>query len=192
MKDTKTKQLILGSLFIAMGAILPVVFHTAGLGRVFLPMHIPVLLAGIVLGWKIGGIVGFLTPYVSSIMTSMPPLFPTAFVMSFELASYAITIAIVYRLISRKTTSTTIPVYIALFVAMILGRFIYGAINAAVLGFMQEQYGFTVFLTSMFVESLPGILLQILLVPPIIFIVEERIGSSFHNVEKRCNHIFFY
>ena len=43
----RTRQLILGAVLIAFGLIVPSIFHYFSLGgRVFLPMHIPVLLAG--------------------------------------------------------------------------------------------------------------------------------------------------
>ena len=49
-------------LLVAAGIILPMMFHAVGMGKVFLPMHIPVLLAGFMVGPIIGGLVGFLTP----------------------------------------------------------------------------------------------------------------------------------
>lgn len=44
MKNSATKELVLSALFIALGVVLPMVFHAIGAGPVFLPMHIPVLL----------------------------------------------------------------------------------------------------------------------------------------------------
>lgn len=179
MKQNDTNKIVLGSLLIAMGAVLPIVFHTAGLGRVFLPMHLPVMLAGVLLGKKYGALVGFVTPYVSSFMTGMPPLFPTGFVMSFELATYAFVIGFLFEVFTKKTKITpTLSVYIALILSMLFGRLVYGVINAIVLGFTGDSYTFSMFLTTMFVEAVPGILLQLLLVPPIIFLVQDKIQTK--------------
>lgn len=176
MKQTDTKRIVLGSLLIAMGAVLPIVFHTAGLGRVFLPMHLPVMLAGVLLGKKYGALVGFLTPYISSLMTGMPSLFPVGFVMSFELATYAFVIGLMFEIFAKATKITpTFAVYIALFISMVFGRAVYGVINAIVLSFTSDAYSFKVFLTTMFVEAVPGILLQFLLVPPILFLVQQKV-----------------
>ena len=53
MKHTQIKQMILGALFVAIGLVLP--FFTGqipAVGRMLLPMHIPVLLCGLICGWK--------------------------------------------------------------------------------------------------------------------------------------------
>lgn len=46
----KTKNLVMSALFVALGILIPMIFHSMGLGKAFLPMHIPVLLAGFILG----------------------------------------------------------------------------------------------------------------------------------------------
>ena len=54
----KSKKIVLSGLFIALGVVVPMIFHTVNLaGPIFLPMHIPVLLAGFLLGPVYGGIV---------------------------------------------------------------------------------------------------------------------------------------
>ena len=48
---SKTKQIVLTGLFIALGLVLPMAFHSIpNAGNIFLPMHIPVLLCGLVCG----------------------------------------------------------------------------------------------------------------------------------------------
>ena len=72
-----TRQLTVSGFFIALGLILPMLFHLAGgMGVVFLPMHLPVLLAGFFLGPRFGLLVGIITPLLSSLLTGMPPLLP--------------------------------------------------------------------------------------------------------------------
>lgn len=50
MKKPTTRDLILAALFVALGLLLPVMFHAIGAGPVMLPMHIPVLLCGFICG----------------------------------------------------------------------------------------------------------------------------------------------
>ena len=81
--------LVLTALFIAAGILLPIFFHGLGLGgAVFLPMHIPVLLGGMLLGWRQGFVIGLVTPLLSCLLTGMPPLLPALPLMTSELAAY--------------------------------------------------------------------------------------------------------
>ena len=76
MRDGNIRNIILGGLFVALGIVIPIAFHAIGAGPVFLPMHIPVLLAGFTIGPTIGCLVGAVTPILSSLLTGMPPLMP--------------------------------------------------------------------------------------------------------------------
>ena len=59
--NEKTKDLVWAALFLAIGIVIPYVFHVTSLpGQIFLPMHIPVLLCGVILGKKYGLILGIL------------------------------------------------------------------------------------------------------------------------------------
>ncbi|MDD2491798.1 MAG: hypothetical protein PHV12_06350, partial [Bacteroidales bacterium] len=59
MEKSSTLKLVLAGLFIAIGLALPVAFHAMSLsGSIFLPMHIPVLLCGLICGWKYGLVTG--------------------------------------------------------------------------------------------------------------------------------------
>ena len=77
MNKFSTKNIALSGLFIALGIVLPFLTgQIPNIGRMLLPMHIPVLLCGFVCGWPFGLIVGFVTPLLRSVMFGMPPLFP--------------------------------------------------------------------------------------------------------------------
>jgi uncharacterized membrane protein len=85
------KPIAIQVLLIAVAAfILPAAAHAAGLPvRAFLPMHWPVLLAGLVYGWRSGLIVGISAPLVSYLFSGMPPvhILPA---MMIELSAYGI------------------------------------------------------------------------------------------------------
>ena len=126
MNKFSTKNIALSGLFIALGIVLPFLTgQIPNIGRMLLPMHIPVLLCGFVCGWPFGLIVGFVTPLLRSVMFGMPPLFPTAVAMSFELAAYGLTAGLFYKYSKKNTLST----YITLLLSMICGRIVWGIVS---------------------------------------------------------------
>ena len=81
----RTQNLVLAALFVALGLLVPIIFHAVGLGAIFLPMFLPMALAAFLLQWKYAIAVGAITPIISSLMTGMPPLSPPiAQMMVFE------------------------------------------------------------------------------------------------------------
>jgi len=72
-------------MFIAIGLVLP--FFTGQIpqiGRMLLPMHIPVFLCGLICGWKYGLMVGFILPLLRYAVFGMPVIFPNGIAMAFE------------------------------------------------------------------------------------------------------------
>lgn len=73
----KTKKLTFSALFIAFGLVLPQFFHLfGGTGPIFLPMHIPVLLAGFFLGAPAGAVVGVITPMLAQCLQNTSATYP--------------------------------------------------------------------------------------------------------------------
>ena len=82
----RARELALAALFCALGITVPMLFHVVGLGRTFLPMHLPVLIGAILLRPPLAMLVGALTPWASMLLTGMPPL-PIAIIMCMELTA---------------------------------------------------------------------------------------------------------
>ncbi|NLA07855.1 MAG: ECF transporter S component [Firmicutes bacterium] len=164
---------MLGGLFVALGIVVPIAFHSIGAGPVFLPMHIPVLLAGFITGPAIGGLVGAVTPILSSLLTGMPPLMPPkAQMMVAELAVYGLLSGFAYR--TKK-----LHVVLSLVIAMFGGRIVYGILAAYVLplfGFNPVPVFYPI--TAGLVTSLPGIVIQLLLIPPIVWLLEKQLNAE--------------
>ena len=93
------------------------------IGSMLLPMHIPVLLCGLVCGWQYGAVVGFVAPLLRSVLFGMPPMYPVAIAMAFELLTYGLVIGLVYRRLAKKGLA---GVYAALLTAMAAGRLVWG------------------------------------------------------------------
>ena len=92
MQQTKVRReirnLVLAAMFVALGLVLPFLTgQVPQIGNMLLPMHLPVLLCGLICGWQYGGVVGFILPPLRYVMFGMPPIFPTGVAMAFELAA---------------------------------------------------------------------------------------------------------
>ena len=107
----QVKQMVLTALFIAIGVVLPQAFHAIpNAGSVMLPMHIPVLLAGLVCGPVFGLACGVLTPTLSSLITGMPPM---AYLPSMlcELAIYGLVSGLVTKVVKTGTLLENVSIY---------------------------------------------------------------------------------
>ncbi len=96
-----------------------------------LPMHIPVLLCGLICGWQWGLGVGFVLPVLRSALFSMPVMYPTATAMAFELAAYGAVIGYLY---ARSKWRCVKALYKCLIPAMIAGRIVWGAVMVVLMG----------------------------------------------------------
>lgn len=168
MKNKPVKNLILSGIFIALGVILPIVFHAIpNGGSVFLPMHIPVMVAAFFLPPVYACAVGLITPLLSSFLTGMPPMapVPVAIVMAFELFTYALVISLLRKVVDKYKKNPLSP-FIALIPAMILGRVVAGLVMfvlVTVFGINGPKP--VAYIWGAIVTGLPGIIIQLVLIP---------------------------
>ena len=161
---TSTKKLVITALCMALCVVLPYAFHMIpDGGSIFSPMHIPVLLCGLICGWKYGLACGILGPFLSSVITQMPPMgyLPPMLV---ELAVYGFASGVGFYPCRAKRYMPY--VYFRLLCAMLLGRVAAGACKA--LFFMRGSFSVQMWIMSYFVTAWPGILLQLILIPVIL------------------------
>lgn len=165
--NSKTRNLILSAMFLALAFVLPFVTgQIPQIGAMLLPMHIPVLLCGFFCGAPWGIAVGFIAPLFRSAIFGMPPMFPTALCMAFELATYGFVAGLMYKKLPRSKGS----VYTALICAMILGRIIWGAAMFLCLG---GSFGFAAFMAGAVTGAVPGIILQLVLIPILVITLQK-------------------
>lgn len=165
----KTKALILTGHCVALGIVLPMLFHGIQYGgQIFSPMHIPVLLAGLIAGPIFGTLAGLITPILSSVLTGMPPaaLVPA---MTVELALFGLCAGLLLQYLPIRKDEPR--VYAALIGAMLVGRIAAGIVQALIFNF--GTYSLQIWLTGYFVTSLPGIVLHIALIPPVYFTLKK-------------------
>ena len=165
------EKLMLSALFLAIAYLLP--FLTGQIpevGSMLSPMHFPALLCGFLCGPLWGLTVGGLSPLLRSLTLGMPVLFPKAVAMAAELAAYGAVAGLLHRLLPKKTGF----VYISLVLAMLVGRAVYGVAMAVCLGLGGGVYTLSAFLSSAFLGAIPGIVLQLVLIPPLVMLLEGR------------------
>lgn len=169
--NKKMQKLALSAMFLALSYVLP--FFTGqipDIGNMLCPMHLPVLLCGFICGGPWGMLVGFIAPLLRSLTLGMPMLFPKAVAMAFELATYGFMAGFLYKLLPKKK----IFIYVSLISSMIAGRLVWGLVQFICLGFNTEKFGLAFFWTEAFVLALPGIILQMIMIPLVIILIESR------------------
>ena len=139
-------KITLSAIFLALAFVLPFLTgQIPEIGSMLCPMHIPVILCGFICGWKYGLIVGLVAPILRSLSLGMPPLFP------------------------KK-----IPfIYVALIISMLCGRIIWGIAMFCCMGLNLEKFGLTSFWLGGFVNAIPGIIVQIVIIPIIIMVYSK-------------------
>ena len=175
MKKTTLYRTVLSASLMALGFVLP--FFTGNIpeiGNMLLPMHLPVLLCGLACGPIYGGVIGFALPLLRSLFLSRPVLYPNAIAMAFELAAYGLFIGIFYFLLVKKAKLPTYPsALISLLIAMIAGRAVWGVAQVLLLLGSQKSFTFAIFLANGFLNAIPGIVLQIILIPALMLILTK-------------------
>ena len=159
--NDKTRKLVLTALLIAIGVVLPQAFHAIpNAGSIFLPMHIPVLIAGFAVGPLYGAFCGILTPILSHLIFGMPPAMMLG-QMICELAMYGFMTGLLNGLI--KIENPLVKNYVVLILGMLAGRLTYGILNALI--FKAGSYSMQAWLSAAFITALPGIAIQLILIP---------------------------
>lgn len=164
MKMSNVKKSILTAVCIALCVVLPQAFHAIpNAGAVYLPMHIPVLLCGLICGAPYGLLCGLAGPALSHLFTGMPPvgMLPSMLV---ECAVYGLAAGLMMKI---KTKSLYADLYLSLIVAMLAGRVLSGIAKALI--FSAGEYSMALWVTGSFVTSLPGIIIQLALIPTVVF-----------------------
>ena len=168
-QNSKVKKIILSAMFLAIAMILPLFTgQIPKIGEMMLPMHFPVLLCGFFCGPLYGGITGLIAPLLRFVIFGMPPIYPKGIWMACELATYGLMSGLLYKILPKKK----VCIYISLIGAMIAGRIVWGIVKSALLG--AGEFGMAAFITGGFIEAIPGIIIQIVLIPIIVMTLKKR------------------
>lgn len=143
------------------------------IGSKLCPMHIPVLLCGFICGPTWGALVGFAAPLVRSLTLGMPLLFPSAVCMAFELMAYGLTAGLSHKMLPRKKPY----IYLSLMTAMVIGRLVWGAAMFICLVGTGGAFTAAAFLAGAFTNAIPGIIVQIILIPLTVMLIDNKINE---------------
>ena len=163
-------KMILAAFFLALAYVMPFLTgQIPEIGSMLCPLHIPVLLCGFICGPAWGLAVGFVAPLLRSLTLGMPPFFPTAVCMAFELCAYGAITGLMHKLLPRKKPY----IYISLLTAMVIGRLVWGAAMFISMGINGSSFGFSAFLAGAFTNAIPGIVLQLVLIPLLVMVLDS-------------------
>lgn len=174
--QARIRRMVLAALLLALGLVLPFVTgQIPEVGNMLLPMHLPVLICGLVCGWKWGAAVGFVLPILRSMLFQMPPLLPTmrtggALCMAFELMTYGLVAGLLYGWLKKYRWG----LIVSLLGAMLAGRIVWALASMVIYRiFADFPFTFQLFLAGGFLSAWPGMILQIILVPLLVRLLEK-------------------
>ncbi|MCB2230424.1 ECF transporter S component [bacterium] len=173
MAASGTRFIAHTSLLLALAVLLPLGVHYVNplFARVLLPMHLPVLLAGMLVGPASGLLVGLLAPGLSALITGLPPAYAVP-LMTLELPVYGLVAGLTYMRFKWN-------VYASLLTAMVLGRLMFVIALLVLASFIALPYtAAEYFTTGVLTASLPGLVLQLVIVPVIVTAVKRKSARS--------------
>lgn len=179
MKNSSIKDLTMAAMFLALGLVLPLMTgQIPQIGNMLLPMHVPVLLCGLICGWKYGAIVGFILPLMRYAIFGMPVLFPIGAAMALELATYGLVIGVLYQ---HSRWKCIFSLYRSMITAMLAGRVVWGIAQVFLLGIKGNTFTWKMFMAGAFLNAIPGIIIQLILIPAVMVALNrtgERLGGQ--------------
>ena len=170
MKNNVQKMTAAG-LCLALALLLPFLTgQIPQIGGMLCPMHLPVLLCGFLCGGPWGLAVGAVAPLLRNLLFGMPPLYPVAISMCFELAAYGAISGFLYPKLKKLGIK---GIYISLLSAMLLGRIVWAAVRM-ILMVGGAPFTLAIFLADGFLNAIPGIIIQLILIPLLVSALEKR------------------
>jgi hypothetical protein len=158
--NIKTQNITLSAMFIALGILIPVLFHIIGIGPVFLPMFWPIAVSAFFVPVSYAIAVGMLTPILSTIVTGMPPISPPILhVMIFELCFLSGIIGFMYN----KTLFGSFWLTLTGLIVSRIVLYICAAILSPILGLPTELVSM-----AMILRGIPGTISMLLFIPILI------------------------
>lgn len=162
MQFSYVKKMVFTAVCAALCLVLPMAFHSVpNAGSIFLPMHIPVLLCGLICGWPFGLVCGLLGPFISS-FTGMPPaaVLPS---MMVECGVYGLVAGLMMKYV--HTRHNVADLYISMVTAMLLGRVVAGFAKAWI---FTPGTGAFAWVTTSLITGIPGICIQLVVMPAVV------------------------
>lgn len=173
MNKNTSYRIVLSGFLVCLGLLLPfATAHAFGMrGNIFLPMHMPVFLIGLLCGPMYGALGGILIPVLSCLFTGMPPLFPMLPIMTGELFTYGLISGLLYR-------KVRMPLYPSMLISMLCGRLVYSLIFQTLLSANNGNLR-ALSVTGALIEGIPGIVTQLILIPAIVLAIKKHLNFKY-------------
>ena len=171
LKYTDIRSYVLTLVFVLLNVLVPWVFHQFHLvGATFLPMHIFVLIAGLIFGWRAGLIVGLVTPLVSYAVSGMPVLriLPQIVV---ELSAYGLVAGILREKFNLRVIWSLLGAMIGGRFALCLAALIIYLVGGECYSPLGVEANPFLVVSSVVKQGWPGIVIQLVSVPIVIWLV---------------------
>ncbi|KAB7790412.1 ECF transporter S component [Bifidobacterium leontopitheci] len=176
-----TYQTVAAALAVVAAVVLPQIFHVVGaavgagpmLGQTLLPMHLPVLLVGLLAGPFAGVATGALAPVVSFALTGMPMAALVPF-MVIELAAYGLFAGLLRGVRMPAAVPSVLGWLIRLVGAQVAGRLVDVVAIVVAVSLLGNTTMTVASVWTAVVAGLPGLVLQWVAVPAIMFAVDRR------------------
>ncbi len=166
----KLYRLITAAMFLALALVLPFITgQLQQIGKALCPMHIPIILCGFFCGPVYAGVIGFAAPLLRFFMFGMPPIIPSGIAMCFELMTYGVIAGLLYKFLPKNKIS----IFVSLISSMVSGRIIWGIVMTILNGLGKCNFGFTAFISGAFLNAIPGIIVQLIVIPVLIISLEK-------------------
>lgn len=167
----------------ALGMVLPFITgQIPQIASMLLPMHLPVFLCALICGWRYSVPMAFILPLLRAVTFGMPPLYPNAAAMAFELATYAFVAGFLYE---KSRWQCIRALYRCLLTAMVAGRVVWGIAEVVLLGMAGNTFTFEAFIGGALLNAIPGIILQLILIPAIMVALDRTKLVPFRHIEKK-------
>ena len=169
------KKMCIFIVLLSLGWVFPfITAQSRELGNMLNLIHIPTLIGGMILGPWYGVLLGVITPITRSFIFGMPKLYPLAICMGLELGTYGLISGLIFKLLkNRFSIKEVIALYLSLIIALLCGRIVWGVSRSIFAMFSTEIMTFKIFITSGFLVSWPGVLLQIIIIPIIYYAIKK-------------------
>jgi len=178
LKYRDVRSYVLTAAFVSLAVLLPWVFHQFHLaGPTFLPMHIFVLMAGLLFGWRAGSAVGLLTPLASYAVSGMPVLTILPQIL-IELSAYGLIAGILREKYNLRAIWSLLGAMIggrlALLLALLLIYLVAGE-SYSPLGLETSPF---VAFSSVIKQGWPGIVIQLVSIPALIWLAGKLAAKN--------------
>ena len=171
LRYTDVRSYVFTLVFVLLDVLVPWICHQFHLaGPTFLPMHIFVLLAGLLFGWRAGLTVGFLTPLASYAVSGMPvlPILPQIVI---ELSAYGLVAGILREKLNLRVIWSLIGAMISGRLALCLAVFSMSLIIGESYSPLGSEANPFIVVWTVIKQGWPGIVIQLASIPIVVWLV---------------------